>query len=358
MRQNSERFGTVKVNRQAPSQLAEKTVLAWSTSSAGSNLLGAGLGYFVDSVMGEPKCFPHPVALFGSLMGRLDRKIWANSKPRGIALVAIGSAASILAAKMMGSVAAVFGRPLRMSGQARVALVNAIATQTCISARCLHDTALEIGSLLETGDLEAARAKLPSLVGRDPSILDEKAIAAAVVESVAENTVDAIIAPLFWSAVGGAAAVLEHRAVNTLDSMVGYKTERYAQFGWASARLDDLANWVPARLTALVVVLVAGKGSEIARVLKVQSPAHPSPNAGVAEGAFAAALGLRLGGTIVYPHGVEERPVLGFGSFPTAGDICRAVELSRRVGNFMAAMCLVGAGASWVTSVRSNKSVR
>ena len=173
---------------------------------------------------------------------------------------------------------------------------------------------------------------LPSLVGRDPAGLGPDEIARAVVESLAENTVDAVVAPAFWGAVAGAPGALGYRAANTLDSMVGHRTPRYANYGWASARLDDALAWVPARLTAALVAVVRPRSARAVWVaVRDQAPAHPSPNAGVAEAAFAAALGVRLGGANRYGDRVEARATLGTGRPVVADDIGAAVRLSRDV---------------------------
>jgi adenosylcobinamide-phosphate synthase len=188
---------------------------------------------------------------------------------------------------------------------------------------------------LAAGDLAGARAALPALAGRDPSGLDEKELARATVESVAENTSDAAVAPLFWGAVAGLPGLLGYRAVNTLDAMVGYRSPHYTRFGWAAARLDDVANWVPARLTAALSVacapLTGADGRGALRAWRRDGAAHPSPNAGRCEASMAGALGVRLGGRNVYGTRVEERPELGDGPRPTAQDVARAVQLSRAV---------------------------
>ncbi len=163
-------------------------------------------------------------------------------------------------------------------------------------------------------------------------------MARAVVESVAENTVDAVVAPACWAAMGGAAGAGAYRAVNTLDAMVGHRNERYRRFGWAAARLDDVANWIPARLTGLLVATVRpARAREILDAV-VHPPAHPSPNAGVAEAAFAAALGLRLGGDTVYARRIDPRPTFGTGRPPEPADIEAAVRLSRDVTLALAAL--------------------
>jgi adenosylcobinamide-phosphate synthase len=152
------------------------------------------------------------------------------------------------------------------------------------------------------------------------------------VESVAENTVDAVVAPALWAAALGAPGALGYRAVNTLDAMVGHRSDRYLRYGWASARLDDLAGWVPARVTAALVAAVRPpRAGAVWTAVRTQAPAHPSPNSGVAEAAFAAALGLRLGGENRYGDRVELRPPLGTGRPAERGDIARAVGLSRDV---------------------------
>jgi adenosylcobinamide-phosphate synthase len=201
---------------------------------------------------------------------------------------------------------------------------------------------------LTAGDLEEARRRLPALVGRDSSELDESEVARAVVESVAENTVDAIVAPALWAAVAGAPGALGYRAVNTLDAMVGHHSERYENYGAASARLDDVANWVPARVTAGLVALVrASSAREIRRAVLTQAPLHPSPNAGVAEAAFAVALGVQLGGRNRYGDRVEERVPVGFGRPARPSDINESIRLSRDVTYSLASLLGVVGLAMW-----------
>ncbi|HWC10960.1 MAG TPA: cobalamin biosynthesis protein, partial [Acidimicrobiales bacterium] len=183
------------------------------------------------------------------------------------------------------------------------------------------------------------------LCGREPRKLDTMGLAKATVESVAENTSDAVVAPLFWGAVAGVPGLLGYRAANTLDAMVGHRSPRYARFGWASARADDLAGWVPARVTAVLVAAVRPRWApSVLEAVRRDASGHPSPNAGVAEAAFAAALGLRLGGPTVYEGRMELRPSLGTGRPPEAADIRRAVRLSSDASLALAA-ALVVAGA-------------
>jgi adenosylcobinamide-phosphate synthase len=174
--------------------------------------------------------------------------------------------------------------------------------------------------------------------------LDEIEIARAVIESVGENTVDAIVAPALWAAVAGARGAFGYRAINTMDAMVGHHSERYENYGWASARADDMANWIPARVTALLVALVRPSAARhIFRAVTTQATQHPSPNAGASEAAFASALGITLGGRNIYGERVEDRPLLGQGRRATASDIDAAVQLSRDVtAALVATLLLVG----------------
>jgi adenosylcobinamide-phosphate synthase len=220
---------------------------------------------------------------------------------------------------------------------------GAVATWLVVAGRALGDEARAIGERLIDDDLDGARRRLPSLVGRDPDSLDAKGVARAVVESVAENTVDAVVAPACWAALGGAAGAGFYRAVNTLDAMVGHRNDRFGRFGWASARLDDVANWIPARLTALLVAAVRPAQARDVLDALLHPPAHPSPNAGVAEAAFAAALGLRLGGDTVYAGRVDPRPTFGTGRSPEPADIHAAIRLSRDVTLALAAFLATAA---------------
>jgi adenosylcobinamide-phosphate synthase len=284
----------------------------------------AGVGLLADRAFGEPPMSPHPLALFGVGMRAVERRCYADRRRSGAWHATIGVAAGVAAGAVLHSTAA--------------------ATYLAVGGRALGDAAAQVAAALEEGDLDRARYLLPNLVGREPTGLDEKEIARAVVESVAENTVDAVVAPALWGAVAGATGALGYRAVNTLDAMVGHRSPRYSNYGWASARLDDLAGWVPARATAALVAMARPTAAaEVWATVRRDAPAHPSPNSGVAESAFAAALGLRLGGTNRYGTRVELRPALGSGRPPEPADVARAVELSRHVGLLLAAL-LAGIG--------------
>ena len=225
-----------------------------------------------------------------------------------------------------------------------LAAATAAGTWAVLGSRSLSDEADAVAAHLRRGDLPAARRQLTHLVGRRTDSLDEAEIARAVVESVAENTSDAVVAPLLWGAVAGLPGLLAYRAVNTLDAMVGHHSPRYEHFGWASARTDDIANYLPARLTAALAAVTApavgGSWRAALSVARADGRRHPSPNAGVAEAAFAGALGVRLGGRNDYGSHVEDRPVLGGkGRAPRVDDIARARRLSRAVTVAAAAAC-------------------
>jgi adenosylcobinamide-phosphate synthase len=211
-------------------------------------------------------------------------------------------------------------------------LTTALATWVVLGARSLSREGAAVQALLGEGRLVDARRRLTHLVGRDTTHLDEREVARAVVESLAENTSDAVGAPLLWGAVLGPAGLLGYRAANTLDAMVGHRNARYERFGWAAARFDDLLNLPASRLTAALVVLLGPDPAAAARTWRRDAKHHPSPNAGPVEAAFAGALGLRLGGANTYGDRVERRAELGAGPAPAAHDIPRARRLAGRVG--------------------------
>jgi adenosylcobinamide-phosphate synthase len=303
--------------------------------------MGKGLwaGLLLDALAGDPRR-GHPVAAYGRAAYVLEDRLYRDSVGRG----AVFTAACVLGSAGLGAVADVVGRRTATSG-----VVTAAATWAVLGGTSLGREGLAMAAALEAGDIEAARRRLPHLCGRDPSALDAKELARATVESVAENTSDAVVAPLFWGALLGVPGLLAYRAVNTLDAMVGHRSPRYVRFGRVAARLDDAANWVPARLTGLLAAacapLAGGSPRASYAVLRRDGAAHPSPNAGRCEAAFAGALGVRLGGVNVYGNRVEHRPELGDGRAVEPQDIRRAVRLSRAV-TFASAAVLIGGRAA------------
>ncbi len=258
------------------------------------------LALLLDLIIGDPHGMPHPVVAIGRLICVLDRELrlnWLNERLAGVllllAVVLYAAGATWLLLKTLTMLMPLAGW-----------IVAIILSYTCLAARSLHKESSRVASALMDGDLHAARHYLSHIVGRDTGQLDEPDIWRALVETVAENTSDGIIAPLFWLTIGGPVTAMAYKAVSTLDSMVGYRNERYLKFGWASARMDDLLNFVPARLTALLLIVAAPFAgcslSGAARIALRDRLKHPSPNSGYPEAAAAGALGIRLGGASSY----------------------------------------------------------
>jgi adenosylcobinamide-phosphate synthase len=288
---------------------------------------GLLVGFALDAVFGDPRRF-HPVAGFGIAAVALERRLYAPNRRAGAVFAGVAVGVPVLA----GGVASALTRRRPI---ARAALVAA-ATWTVLGGRTLRREAGVMAGHLGNADLARARGRLSHLCGRDPSSLDESELARATVESVAENTSDAVVAPLFWGAVAGLPGLLGYRAANTLDAMVGHRSPRYARFGTPAARLDDALNLIPSRLTGLLTIAVApvagGSPPETLRVWRRDRNDHPSPNAGQCESAMAGALGVRLGGRNVYFGRTETRPFLGDGPRPSAGHLRRAARVSGAVG--------------------------
>ncbi len=298
-------------------------------SPASARALGLAIGVVADRVLGDPARW-HPVAGMGTVAARLERMIYADNRTSGVVFTTL----------CVGSAVAV-GIPFDRRGAITRCAATALSTWVVLGGTTLARVGAEVADALDGDDIDAARARIPSLCGRDPMSLDAPGMVRAAVESVAENTSDAVVAPLVWGAIAGVPGLLGYRMINTLDAMVGYRSPRHLRFGWASARLDDVVNRPPARLTGFLVVVLGPGRRQAARAWRRDAPAHPSPNAGVVESAFAGALGVGLGGTTVYPHRTEERPRLGDGRRPTVTDLHRSVTLSRRVqtGAALVAVC-------------------
>jgi adenosylcobinamide-phosphate synthase len=290
---------------------------------AGASPAGAAvaLGVAADALFGDPRR-GHPVAAFGRLAAAFERVAYRPTFRAGAAYAALLAGGVALGTALLERA---------LPPRART-LFRAACLWTALGGRSLAREAEAVGVLVEAGDLAHARRRIRSLVGRDPEALDAAGLSRAVIESVAENTVDAVVAPLLWAAVAGAPGALGYRAVNTLDAMVGHRSPRYARFGTAAARADDVLNWPAARIAAALTTVLGGAPANTVRAWRRDAPRHPSPNAGRIEAAFAGALGLRLGGTLAYGGRVEHRPRLGDGREPGAHDIARAVKLARRVG--------------------------
>jgi adenosylcobinamide-phosphate synthase len=308
-----------------------------ATPLAGAALLA---GYAADAAVGDPARW-HPVAGFGRTALALERAAYAPSRLRGTAVVAILVAVPALAAELLA-------RALSRRGMTR-GLVLAALTWVALGGRSLRREALNVSDLVAHGELDEARGALRALCGRDAARLDGDAVCRAALESVAENTGDAVVGALLWGALAGPAGVIAYRAANTLDAMFGHRSERYLQFGWAAAKLDDVMSWPAARMTAVLACmtapLVGGSPRAAAATARRDGGAHPSPNSGRAEAAFAGALGVTLGGPLAYNGSVESRPQLGDGKAPDVEDVHRAARLSLAVGIAAAALCAIARSA-------------
>jgi adenosylcobinamide-phosphate synthase len=272
-------------------------------------------GVLLDRLLGEPRRW-HPLEGFGRLALAAEARGHADSRGRGALLVV----ALVLPWVVLAALAARLPHSW---------LVDLLVLYLAIGWRSLVEHGRAVASALEAGDLPLARRRVAFLVSRDTAALDEEGVAKATVESILENGNDALYGALFWFMVAGAPGVVAYRLVNTLDAMWGYRSPRYRRFGWAAARLDDLMNWVPARLTALAYALV-GDTRRALGCWRRQGRAWKSPNAGPVMAAGAGALGIQLGGAAVYEGAVEARPPLGAGPAATREDIGRALRLLAR----------------------------
>lgn len=339
---------------QRTSVAATTTLVQISVRSSQSrfNARAAGLllGFVADRAFADPGRF-HPVAGFGTAAIALQKMSYRDSRAAGtlhVAVLLAGTAGLGLAAETAS----------RRAGWVAVTGTTAIATWAVLGGTSLARTGIDMAARLEAsqvdGDLTKARELLPSLCGRDPSVLGEDGLTRAALESVAENTSDATVGAVFWGAIAGVPGLFVYRAANTLDAMIGYRSEKYLRFGWAAARFDDLVNIVPARLTGALTAacapVVGGSVQESLAAWKRDAAAHPSPNAGVAEASAAGALGISLGGRTEYAHGVEMRPVLGRGPVPTPNDLRRAARLSSAV-QISAAVVSAGISAGIAVSI-------
>ncbi len=302
----------------------------------------------LDVMVGDPRWLPHPVRLMGWAIAGYERSVRPILSNRTCECLAGIVLAVGLPAVSYGGAWLVVDQASRLHEVIGQGSEVALAFTT-IAARDLADHARAVRHALGTCSLEAARAAVSWMVGRDTAQLSEEAIVRATVESVAESTADGVVAPLLYLVLGGPPLALAYKAINTLDSMVGHLDDRYRHFGWASARMDDLVNWVPARLTALLIVLAAGVvGCDTSavrrawRIFRRDGKQHQSPNSGRPEAAIAGALGVQLGGTNYYEGVATERPALGEMSRPlTAHSIRDALRIMWTVF-FMGALVASG----------------
>lgn len=285
------------------------TVIGYSFA----NILIMILGYIMDLVFGDPYWFPHPVRFIGKLISKTEKFIRKHAKSEkslkywGILMWLVPVVTTALVTTLIVKIAS-FNKYVEI-------FVSAFIIYTTLSTKCLKDEATKIYNVLETGDIKKSRVQLSYIVGRDTTNLSQSEIIRATVETVAENTVDGTISPMFYGFLFGPVGAMTYKAINTLDSMVGYKNDKYLNLGCVSAKLDDVANFIPARLTAIFMplgaVLCGMNGANSFKIAIRDRKNHKSPNCAFAEGAAAGAIGVQLGGTNIYFGKEVYKPTIG-----------------------------------------------
>ena len=307
------------------------------------HLLAITIAVVLDLIIGDPPSWPHPVKWIGTFISKLDKRLnqGIHRKGKGIMMLFI-----VLLAVFVPILFLCWGayqiHPLIGI------MVEGILISTSLAHKSLKDAAMEVYDPLQKDDYQKARLKLSYIVGRDTEQLTESEIVRGTVETVAENTSDGVTAPMFWAWIGGAPFALVYRAINTCDSMVGYKNDKYLDFGWASARMDDIANWVPSRLTGFTMLLAnrpqKTKVKSTWNILFRDAKKHPSPNSGWCEAGAAALLGVQLGGVNTYKGIVSNRALMGDVLYPLErNDIIGIITiLSRTMVLFLLILWLGG----------------
>ncbi|SEA84509.1 adenosylcobinamide-phosphate synthase CbiB [Rubrimonas cliftonensis] len=303
----------------------------------------------LEAVVGWPerlhRRIGHPVTWVGALIAALERRL-NRGGPRARLAAGWGVCVGVVGLAALAG-AAVEAMAAHVLGGAGLALALGVAAWPLIAARSLDDHVRPVAVALAAEKLDAARAGVSRIVGRDPERLDAPGVARAALESLAENASDGVVAPLFWGALLGLPGLAAYKALNTLDSMIGHRTPRHVDFGRASARLDDLANLVPARLTGLLIALAGGRPRASLRTMALDARRHRSPNAGWPEAAMAGALGVRLSGPRAYAGGLSDEPWLnGAAPDPDAAALMRGLRVYR-LAMALAAALLLG-GATWL----------
>lgn len=300
----------------------------------GYHIIAFGLGFILDMILGDPYCLPHPIRLIGTLISRLEGRLLKKEaaaqekRKKGRLLVVAVTGSTVCTAAVLLVVSYMVHPCLGIA-------VETIMTYQTLAAKCLKVESMKVYRCLREEDLAAARKAVSMIVGRDTDVLDEEGVAKAAIETVAENTSDGVIAPMLYDAIGGPVLGFFYKAVNTMDSMVGYKNEKYLDFGRAAAKLDDVMNYVPARISAYVMIFAAyigGRdfnGGYAKKIYKRDNRNHASPNSAQTESVCAGALGIRLAGDASYFGKLVKKPYIG--------DALRGVETEdiRRVNRLM-----------------------
>ena len=296
------------------------------------HLIAIAIGFALDLILGDPYSWPHPIRWIGKLIAALEaplRRMFPKSpggeRAAGVLLVIVVAGLSLACAAGLLWVCALVSWWLALA-------VESVMCYQMLATKCLRDESMKVARALEEGTLDDARKAVSMIVGRDTAALDEAGVAKAAIETVAENLADGVIAPLLYMAIGGAPLGVFYKAVNTMDSMVGYKNDRYRHFGTAAAKLDDVLNYIPARLAGVLMCLAAWfvrlDAGSAWRVFKRDRLAHSSPNSAHTEAACAGALGVQLAGSNYYFGKLVEKPTIGDATRPVeVADIARANRL-------------------------------
>lgn len=316
------------------------------------HIIGFFTGFVLDLILGDPYWLPHPVRLIGSLISKLDHGLFTKKEElernngrefrRGILLVVLVLSVTVLAAFLILYAAYKVSPYLGLA-------VESIMTYQILATKCLKKESMKVHKKLKEDDLTGAKKAVSMIVGRDTDCLDETGVAKAAIETVAENTSDGVIAPMLCLAIGGPVLGFFYKAVNTLDSMVGYKNDRYLYFGRAAAKLDDALNFIPARISAILMVIscyLAGEeysGKDALRIYKRDRRNHASPNSAHTEAACAGALGIRLAGDASYFGKIHHKPFIGDEKRTVEyEDIARANRLLYITAGLCEVICLIG----------------
>lgn len=315
--------------------------------TAGTLMLVA---WAIELMLGWPgplfRLFRHPVVWIGALINVMEARLNRPGQPDAVRCM-LGCFSTLGVTTAAAGIAIVISRALPDNGIGFA--LEALVGSAFIASRSLHDHVVAVARPLGVGNLTAARAEVSMLVGRDTTTMDQPEIARAALESLAENTSDGVVAPIFWGALFGLPGLVGYKAINTLDSMIGHRNERFAAYGGFAARVDDVVNLIPARLTGTLIVLAAAS-PEAWRVMIRDARRHRSPNAGWPEAALAGALGVRLSGPRTYAGRLSDEPWLNPGApDPSTQDVRRGLTIYRRTMAFGAVLLLaaVVAGAAW-----------
>ena len=313
------------------------------------------LALILDWLIGDMRWFhkivPHPVVLIGNLIRFLEKKLNRESRSRNARMVR----GLVVTAFVVGLSA--FSGWLIDHGLDMIAygwLVEVFLVATLLAGRSLFTHVGAVAKGLATGGVKGGREAVSHIVGRDPNSLDEHGVARSAIESLAENYADGVVAPAFWYLLFGLPGILGYKAVNTLDSMIGYRSKRYKDFGMVAARLDDVANWIPARLSALILILAAfaAPGANPFRAIRIMlryAGKHASPNAGWPEGAMAGALDFALGGPRKYPGGISEAAWIGSGRARLKDKDIRSAQWVYAAANLVQLIIVAGLVIGWTT---------